>query len=311
MSSYFQERMKPFNVFSSLAYLTLICLLTFSNCRPEETLHSSFPTLETLETLTSLPSQVHESSGMFIDQELIWTHNDSGDQPYLYAFSPGDGQLLKKVKITGAKAKDWEAITRDEDFVYIGDIGNNNGKRRDLTIYRVPLDSLRAATEMVAFDHKIQFEYADQTDFKHPNNDHNFDCEAMIATPDSLYLFSKNWADGKTTTYRIPNRNGNHIARPAGSFNVEGLITAAAYDAGGGRLCLLGYDLRSGVFSPFIWLFDDFPDRAWFNGRHRRFDLPLQAQMEAMAVQDSTRLLLTSEGGAFQSGSLFRLEIPE
>lgn len=292
-------------------YLFLIGLFTLSNCRPKEAVPSPHPTLETIERLNPLPPQVHESSGMFIDQELIWTHNDSGDQPCLYAFSPGDDQLRKKIKIAGAKAKDWEAITRDEAFVYIGDIGNNNGRRRDLTIYRIPLDSLRNATEMVAFDDKIQFEYADQTDFKHPNNDHNFDCEAMIATADSLYLFSKNWADGKTTAYRIPNRKGNHIARPAGSFNVEGLITAAAHDAGSGRLCLLGYDLRNGVFSPFIWLFDDFPGRAWFQGRYRRFDLPLQAQTEAAAFQDSARLFITSEGGAFQAGSLFRLRIPK
>jgi hypothetical protein len=298
-------------VYPNPAYLLLFGLLALSNCRPKEAIQSHFPALDTLETLNPLPPQVHESSGLFIDQDLIWTHNDSGDQPCLYAFSPGNGKLVKKVKIAGAKAKDWEAITRDDQFVYIGDIGNNNGKRRDLTIYRIPLDSLRVATETVAFDAKIQFEYADQVDFKHPANDHNFDCEAMVATPDSLYLFSKNWADEKTTAYRIPNKNGNHIARPVDSFDVEGLITAAAYDAGSGRLCLLGYDLRNRVFSPFIWLFDDFPGRAWFRGRHRRFDLPLQAQTEAVAFQDSTRLFMTSEGGAFQSGSLFRLQIPE
>jgi hypothetical protein len=44
---------------------------------------------------------------------------------------------LKTLKVN-AKNTDWEALTNDGNNFYIGDFGNNDGSRRDLTIYKVP-----------------------------------------------------------------------------------------------------------------------------------------------------------------------------
>ena len=297
-------------LFSRTKYsIGFFSLLFLFSCSFMEEQVSSFPTIDTLESLQFLPGQINESSGMFLDGGLIWNHNDSGDRPFLYAFSQGNRKLERKVLIANSKAKDWEAVTTDNQFVYIGDIGNNSGKRRDLTIYRVSLDSLRLDQKTVPFDGKIQFEYADQTFSKHQKSGNNFDCEAMIAMQDSLYLFSKNWGNGKTTVYRLPKKVGNHIARPVHSFDVEGLITSASYDKGSQQLCLLGYTLRNGIFSPFVWFFDDFPDRKWFEGKRQRFDLPVNTQMEALVFQDSTQLLITCERGSGSPGELYQLTV--
>ena len=38
--------------------------------------------------------------------------------------------------MSNIKNTDWEEISQDKDFIYIGDIGNNSGNRDDLKIYR-------------------------------------------------------------------------------------------------------------------------------------------------------------------------------
>jgi hypothetical protein len=73
-----------------------------------------------------------------------WSHNDSGDGPFLYAVDP-KGKLLGKVEVQGAKNIDWEELTAgpclgksaQERCLYIGDIGDNSRWRNDVTIYVV------------------------------------------------------------------------------------------------------------------------------------------------------------------------------
>ena len=49
------------------------------------------------------------------------------------------GEIIKKRNIINSKNKDWEDITKDNKFLYIGDFGNNLNNRKDLKIYKVPL----------------------------------------------------------------------------------------------------------------------------------------------------------------------------
>lgn len=83
---------------------------------------------------------VNEGSGLCPSvrhKGVFWTHNDSGDGPILYAIHL-DGSLVATYKVEGAKARDWEDIDISSDGVlYIADVGNNNHKRTDLTIYTV------------------------------------------------------------------------------------------------------------------------------------------------------------------------------
>jgi hypothetical protein len=85
-----------------------------------------------------LPSIIDESSGLaFYNDTLLITHNDSGDKPLLYFFTLR-GKLVHTLFIENALNEDWEDITSDnQGNIYIGDIGNNNNKRKDLKIYKI------------------------------------------------------------------------------------------------------------------------------------------------------------------------------
>lgn len=84
---------------------------------------------------------IAESSGLVASRRnpgLLWTHNDSGDGPYLYCLDAriaGCGVW----RVTGARAFDWEDIAIGPGpYLYVGDIGDNIAQRKEIVVYRVP-----------------------------------------------------------------------------------------------------------------------------------------------------------------------------
>ncbi len=91
-----------------------------------------------------------ESSGVAVSRAypgVLWTHNDSGDGPYLYATDlrgTDRGALL----VPGAQAIDWEDMSlgpcpvafrlQPRACVYLADSGDNMEFRPFVTIYAVP-----------------------------------------------------------------------------------------------------------------------------------------------------------------------------
>src|SRR5687767_13913651 len=66
---------------------------------------------------------------------IFWTHND-GDDRLLYAIH-SDGSLVGKIEIV-EKFSDWEDIAADaEGNLYLADIGNNDRKRKHVTVYKI------------------------------------------------------------------------------------------------------------------------------------------------------------------------------
>ena len=229
------------------------------------------------ELIGPLPDQVPESSGLVLYDGCLWTHNDSGWSPNLFCLDPENGDLIRETWVANAQNRDWEEITRDDDFLYIGDFGNNNGNRTDLVIYKVPLDKLSEDTAMAA---AIFFDYPDQTEFDSRPLDNDFDMEAMISFGDSLYLFSKNWTDLQTRLYALPKTPGTFTARLVDSFNVNGLITGAAIRSADGLVVLVGY---TPILSPFVWLLWDYRGTDFFSGHKRRIELGIPFhQVEAV-----------------------------
>ena len=83
-----------------------------------------------------------EASGIVRSQRhdgVYWLVNDSG-KPRLYAID-SSGKDLGQVKIGDAKNVDWEDIASfsldGKPYLLIADIGDNEGKRRDVTVYVV------------------------------------------------------------------------------------------------------------------------------------------------------------------------------
>jgi hypothetical protein len=184
----------------------------------------------------TLPSKVDETSGLLFFNNKIITHNDSGDSAKLYEIDSLSGNLTRTITISNASNKDWEDITEDENHIYIADIGNNNGTRKDLKIYKISKDNYKTSTSVSA--ETISFAYEDQANFSSSNN-HNFDSEAIVVVDNSILIFTKNRGDLKTNVYKIPTTAGTYTATKISSANVEGLITGATYN---GNFLLCGYD---------------------------------------------------------------------
>lgn len=195
-----------------------------------------------------LPDEVKETSGLlFLDGKII-THNDSGDAPNLYEIDSLSGAIARTVTISNATNVDWEDLAENDTHIFIADIGNNNGNRQDLKIYKILKSDFKNSTAVSA--EVISYSYEDQTDFSSQPNSSNFDAEGIVVYGNDLLIFSKNWADFKTNVYKIPLTIGNYVATKVSAANVEGLITGAVYNDD--RFFLTGYNASLMPFLIYI-----------------------------------------------------------
>jgi len=229
------------------------------------------PTTYIPSLVSNLPEELSETSGLTFVNGVLYTHNDSGDEPRIYIISQETGAVLSSFIIDGVEAHDWESIHHDETHLYIGDIGNNNGNRTDLCILKVPFPSI--TSESVTAE-KIFYTYADQTDFSSRYNNNDYDAEAFIVIEDSIYIFTKNWTDLKTKIYRLPKVAGTHVAELIGELNVEGLVTDAAFNPETKDIILLGYNYNAwGSYLSFAYVLFDYPEHNILSGNKRKFNL--------------------------------------
>ncbi len=271
----------------------------------------------------SLPKVLNESSGLINDSpNHFWSHNDSGGEPIVYAFD-NSGKLLQTVRITNATNIDWEDAVIDKvGNLYIGDFGNNDQSRTKLTIYVVPnfesVQTLHAssvnkgetlhATSVQA--QKIEFTYGDRETFPNDVAHSFFDAEAMLVRPDSIYIFTKDFFTkpytGSTRIYSVPNKPGSYSAQFVHNFKTDynskwkGAITSAAQTLDGKTVALLAYRT--------IWVFSDFKNNNFWEGRQQRFDLKLYqlAQREGLCFSSTDRkiLYMSSEKRGWIGGNL-------
>ena len=66
-------------------YLLVIafCLLATSGLLAQKENYVGYSPLFNPELIAELPHEVHETSGLFFHNGLLWTHNDSGGKPIL------------------------------------------------------------------------------------------------------------------------------------------------------------------------------------------------------------------------------------
>lgn len=200
-----------------------------------------------LKNITSLNSSLEESSGLiYIGSKLI-THNDSDAKAELYEIDPLTGNTNRTVSIVNATNVDWEDITFDDTYIYIGDIGNNNGTRTDLKIYRILRSDFESKNAITA--ETINYRYGDQTNFNNAPNANNYDSEALVAYNNKLYIFTKNWIDQKTNIYELsktPGTNINVLEIKDTIDDISGLVTGATVN--NNTLLLSGYDTTGNAF---------------------------------------------------------------
>lgn len=226
---------------------------------------------------SELPPVLSGSSGLVLSDGCLYTHNDHRDRK-LYRIDTSGG-ILAEIKLPPMAHRDVEDAASDSLYIYLGDFGNNSsGNRTDLHILRLLKSSLYDSLPLMD---TIWFSYPDQKDFTPSEaNRTDFDCEALMAAGDSLYLFSKQWSKLRTTLYALPKTPGRYVADSISGYAVDGLITSACYDDSTHTAVLCGY---SPFLQPFLLLLYDYQGRDFLSGNKRRIllDLPFH-QVEAV-----------------------------
>jgi hypothetical protein len=141
--------------------------------------------------------EIPEASGVATSRRnpgIVWALNDSGD-PVIYAVD-ANGTVTGRVRITGATLEDWEAIAVGAcpggTCVYVGDIGDNDRKRKEVTIYRVLEPEATGESSAPA----------DALHATYPDGPH--DAESLFIAPDgALHIVTKG-VNESVALYRLP-----------------------------------------------------------------------------------------------------------
>lgn len=142
---------------------------------------------------------INESSGLAASRTapgVYWTHNDSGDGPFVYAFD-ATGASRGVFRVTGAEARDWEDMAigpgpqRGQSYLYLGDIGDNSKVRAEVVVYRVPEPTLTAADKSLTKTKPGATGPAEAIRLRYPDGKH--DAETLLVHPvtGNLYIVSK------------------------------------------------------------------------------------------------------------------------
>ena len=250
---------------------------------------------------------VIESSGLVASRSTpgaYWTHNDSGDGPFIYALN-ARGAPLGVFRVAGAEARDWEDISigpgpeRGKSYLYIGDIGDNNEARSEIVVYRVAEPALTPETVKLTKARPGRTDSADAIRLRYPDGKH--DAETLLVHPASgnIYIVNKVPLVNPVVYEAVaPFTAGKLIVmRRIGEVRVPslfgGVITGGSVSPDGRRVALCdyfqGYELVLPAKST------DFND-IW-KQRMTGFDLGKRNQGEAIAYRsDGKALLATSEG---------------
>lgn len=204
----------------------------------------------------SLDRAVREPSGITASpnySDVFWVHGDSGTGNWLFAVD-GKGRTLARLRVEGALNVDWEDITHDgHGNLWLGDIGNNDSARRDLTVYRIPEPDPHDDIDRVRVDRRVRFSFPEQTKFG--NKKYDFDTESLLWWQGDLWLLTKHRSDDRTRLYRFPSLNGEAVElEQVASFDLgpslkaselqswSGQVTAAEAAPDGKHWALLSYD---------------------------------------------------------------------
>lgn len=292
--------------------------------RPQASASAASWSLTLLDTAVLTAPRLSESSGLVASRStagVYWTHNDSGDLPFLYATDSTGGDL-GAIRVAGAEAVDWEDIAfgpcvrrapylgtgRAGGCIYIGDIGDNLARRASVTIYRVsepvpprdPADTARTTLP------------ADVITLRYP--DHPHDAEGLFVHPASgeIFVVTKD-RTGPPLLFRAP-----APPQPLASVELKLVgVVPMAEDRAGGYL-VTGADISADgsliVMRTYvsIHLFRLTASELLPLLGPQGLALPVrEAQGEAVAFDRGGVLVLSSERGLWGHGILTRLRLLE
>jgi hypothetical protein len=239
---------------------------------------------------------------------VIWTLNDSGNAPWLYAVDTAGGSL-GVFRVAGAANFDWEALTLSPcpagTCLIVGDIGDNPETRPSVLLYRVPEPRV-AGLSTGELGITAQ---ADTLRLRYPDGPHDIEAIYADASGD-LYFVSKGRSKG-ILLFRLPaaawTAGGAAVPEFVDSLpitpdiSIGHWVSDAALSPDGLYVAVRTY---SAVFffrvGPGGRLTPD-------QGRECFFGL-VEPQGEGITWLDERRLLLTSESSSTSRGTLYLLE---
>ena len=234
----------------------------------------------------SLSKKIDETSGLEIVDGQFITHNDSGGDPKLY-YLDKKGKIVFERTLEGVKNNDWEDITKDDQFIYVANMGNNFDTRKNLSIVKTPIDPSSSEAEL------IEFNYPEQVKFTTAYNQSQYDAEALISIDDYLIILTKNKLKKITEIYALPKIAGKYEAKKIGSLNTQSIITGGDYDPDTKLLALTG----TLIFNEYYILkIEDFDLESKKDYKIDMYEIPIgKTQVEAIKIIDSNTFWITSE----------------
>jgi hypothetical protein len=199
---------------------------------------------------TVADSRLEEVSGIAASARntgTLWMHNDSGDQPRVYAVG-ASGATDVAYTLAGTSAEDWEDMAigpgpvPGESYLYVGDIGDNDHDRSDVVVYRVPEPTLGGPASQ-------SLDGVDALTLRYPDGPRNAEALFVDPTTGELYLIEKSSDGGPVDIYSAPanlapgrtielTRVGT-LDLPDGSGNA---VTGAAITSDGTAIAVRTYD---------------------------------------------------------------------
>ena len=275
-------------------------------------------TTASTELTGMVPRRLSESSGVAVSRTypgVLWTHNDSGHDPVVFAMSLG-GQILGAFSVQGAESRDWEDISlgrcpdvwsSESDCLYIGDIGDNRRRRSVYSLYIIPEPNPTSveptATTTVAEVRRVDFVYPDE----------RHDAEAMAVSPDGDVTIVTKGRNGRTQVFVIHHAVVEQAIRQNRAITPESRGTLAIDPAP-----LIGKVVTGAAFSPSgrilavrtyteIYLYTVGEDGELLPPAVPCFVGIIEPGGEAVDFLDEETLVLTSEWSRGQQGTIYRV----
>lgn len=177
---------------------------------------------------------IAECSGVVASRRhpgVFWVHNDNGNKPELYAITR-EGKLLADLSV-GPNNEDWEDIAIDDaGHLYLGDIGNNGAKRKELYVYRFKEpDPAKQRDKKLKATAKWTLKFPAQP----------FDCEALFVHQGFGYVVTKYFTGLRAEVYRfaLDETKPQVVLERVTSLPIHAPVTAADISPDGKRLAVL------------------------------------------------------------------------
>lgn len=180
--------------------------------------------------------QIVESSGLVASRQhrgVFWTHNDGGGpkRQLLYGIDR-TGKPLADFDVVGVEILDWEDIALDNaGHLYIGDIGNNDARREEISVYEIDEPDPESLLHAVSVNRTWKLRFPKQ----------QFDCEALFVWKSHGYIISKVTNNKNAEIFRFPLADAKDPVKldKVARLPVASPVTGADISSDGRRLGLV------------------------------------------------------------------------